>query len=360
MIAKVAPEIPKTQRAIVGSNDHDIVFTDNAPVIEQEDPAIRIKVEAVGLNPVDTKLTGDFVTPGSIFGFDCAGTVVSIGKGVRHDVKIGDRVCGCANGQDKARPYGGSLCQCAALHGDLFFKIPDNMSFEEAAGLGLAIQTAILALFWSLKIPSDYLLNPAQKPFPVLVYGASSSVGTMTTQLVKLCGLEPIAVCSPHNYDLVRSYGASAVFDYHTPTCAEDIRKYTKNALAYCVDCITGNNSTQFCYAAIGRAGGKYCAVDPFPDMTKVRRAVKSDWVLATKIGGQPSFWPPPFEGPAQPELLEFAGPVFKILQKLINEGKVRPHPVEVSDGGLKDVLNGVERLRRKEVSGKKLIYTNI
>jgi NADPH:quinone reductase-like Zn-dependent oxidoreductase len=63
-----------------------------------EPQEILIKTGAVALNPVDTKLIGDFVTPGVMFGFDCAGTVVAVGSGVTSNVKVGDRVCGSASG----------------------------------------------------------------------------------------------------------------------------------------------------------------------------------------------------------------------------------------------------------------------
>lgn len=46
----------------------------------------------------------------------------------------------------------------------------------------------------------------------MLVYGGSTATGTIATQLLELSGYDPIATCSPRNFDLVRSRGASAVF----------------------------------------------------------------------------------------------------------------------------------------------------
>ena len=352
-----AATIPSRQQAVIGSQDHGFEYTPDYPVIEPEDYSILIKVEAVGLNPVDTKLVGDFVTPGVIFGMDMAGTVVKVGKDTVNPPAVGDRVCGCANGMDKHRPLGGAFCEYATLHKDLWIRMPEDLTFENAAALGLAMQTAAMALFWTLKIPQEYLLNPAPKPFPVLVYGGSSATGTMTIQFLKLAGLQPITTCSPHNFDLVKSYGAEAVFDYNSPTCAEDIRAYTNNHLQYAVDCITSESTIKICYAAIGRAGGKYVAMDPHPDMSKVRRAVKPDWVLVTRIAGQPCAWPPPFESFADPKYLEWSSSFFKILQKLITEDKIKPHPIIVNNDGLKGILDGVGKLRNKEISGKKLVY---
>ncbi|RYO84205.1 hypothetical protein DL766_004932 [Monosporascus sp. MC13-8B] len=54
--------------------------------------------------------------------------------------------------------------------------------------------------------------------------------------------------------NLVLSFGVDKVFDYHSPTCAADIRACTRNKLVMTLDCITQADTTQLCYAAIGRA----------------------------------------------------------------------------------------------------------
>lgn len=102
------------------------------------------------------------------------------------DLKVGDRVCGSADGMSKARPLGGAFAEYVSLPGDLALKIPEGMSFETAAALGTALASAGMALFYSLKIPYTLLDKPSEKPFPVLIYGGSSATGTMALQLVKL------------------------------------------------------------------------------------------------------------------------------------------------------------------------------
>lgn len=64
-------------------------------------------------------------------------------------------------------------------------KIPDGMSYEEAASLGSGMGTIGLALFRSLKVPGSPT-EPAEKPVDVLVYGGSTSTGTLAIQLIKL------------------------------------------------------------------------------------------------------------------------------------------------------------------------------
>lgn len=177
--------VPQTQTALIASPDREFTLVHEHPVIEIEPQAIIVKVHAVALNPVDTKLVGDFITPGAIFGFDCAGTVVAIGSGVKKVWNIGDRALGSAGGMDPKRPLGGAFAEYAALPGDQALRIPDSMTFEDAATLPTAVNTNVMALFWSLKIPISLIDKPAQTPFPVLVYGGSTSVGTMAIQILK-------------------------------------------------------------------------------------------------------------------------------------------------------------------------------
>lgn len=171
------------------------------------------------------------------------------------------------------------------------------------------------------------------------------------------CGLIPITTCSPKNFDLVKAYGAEAAFDYRSTNCAENIRKFTGNELEYALDCITQESSMKICYAAIGRAGGYYTALDPFPEHLQTRKIVKPDWILATRIGGLPCTWPAPFASKAEPKLLQWSAPLYEDIQSILDDGKIRSHPVLKSTGGFEALLQGVSKLRRKEVSGQKLVY---
>lgn len=180
------PVLPKTQTAVVGSEDREFCIVHDLPVIECEDDMVIIKTHAVALNPVDTKLHDDMVTPGVSFGFDCAGTIVAVGSKVKREIHIGDRVCGAACGMDKTRASGGAFTEYAALGGDLLLKIPDNMSFEDACTMGTALNSTAMVLFHSFGLPWTLVEKPSEKAFPVLVYGGSSAVGTMAIQILRM------------------------------------------------------------------------------------------------------------------------------------------------------------------------------
>ena len=170
-------------------------------------------------------------------------------------------------------------------------------------------------------------------------------------------GLIPIATCSKKNFELVKSYGAEGVFDYSSPSCTAEIKAYTKNSLKYVLDCISEPETMQFCYACIGRAGGKYTGLEPFPKGLDNRKTVKPDWVLGPTLLGKPIGWGSPFGREGSTETREFAVKWFKTAQQLLDEGKLKTHPLKVMPGGFKGVLEGMDLLRKKQISGQKLVY---
>ncbi|KAJ5642146.1 alcohol dehydrogenase [Penicillium lividum] len=355
-----ASTIPETQTAIIAGPAGEFMVSNDVKVPALLPGEIIIKTAAVALNPVDTKLIGDFVTPGVMFGFDCAGTVLAVADDVTL-FKVGDRVCGSASGMNKKKPLCGSFAEYVKLQANLSLGVPENMSITDAASMGTSIASAAMCLFWSLKWPGNLLEGPKEgdepKP-PVLVYGGSTSTGTMVLQLLKLCGFTTIATCSPHNFDFVKSYGADVVYDYKTPDCAAKIRADTNNELEFIIDCFAEDSSMRFCYAAMGRAGGKYVALNPFSEHLHNRKVIEPDWILATRINGEGSSWPPPFQCPDDFSILDVSLPLYEVFQRLLDDGKLRPHTVKLEAGGLGGIPEGVQKIRSGEISGVKLVYS--
>jgi hypothetical protein len=115
----------------------------------------------------------------------------------------------------------------------------------------------------------------------------------------------------------------------------------------------------QFCYKCLGRAGGRYTALEPYPSSLHTRpKTVTPDWVLGPVVLGKKLGWPEPFNKDGDPAAREFAVGWFATAQRLLNEGKLKPHPIRVMEGGLQDVTEGLELLKKKQVSGQKLIYS--
>ncbi|KAI1493692.1 putative alcohol dehydrogenase [Biscogniauxia mediterranea] len=355
----ISLDLPETQRAIVANDKLDYCIRENVSLPPLEDDSIIIKTEAVGLNPVDTKMVGPFVTPGAIYGTDASGVVVAMGATVAASgrLKIGDRVCGATEGMEGLRPLSGTFAEYVSLDGGMALKLPDDMSFEVGAGMGLRIATAGMALFYSLGIPIQLLTKPTDQPFDVLVYGGATSTGTMAIQLLKRCGLRVITTCSPRNFELVKSYGADACFDYNMPTCGADIRAATGNALDYALDCITEESTMRTCYQAIGRCGGKYVGLEPFPERIATRRVVRPDWILSSWMRGLPCSWPEPFATEGMPAARAFATEFFPIIHAMFSAGELKEHPTRIEPDGFEGLLSGISLMRKGNISGQKLVY---
>ncbi len=128
-------------------------------------------------------------------GTDIAGTVEAVGKDVT-ELRPGDEVFGWATG---------AFAEYVSAPADHFVPKPVNLTFEQAAALGVSATTALQLLRDQCKV------QPGQK---VLINGASGGVGTFAVQIAKAFGAEVTGVCNTRNMDMVRSIGADHVIDY--------------------------------------------------------------------------------------------------------------------------------------------------
>ena len=169
-------------------------------------------------------------------------------------------------------------------------------------------------------------------------------------------GYTPIATCSPKNFSLATSFGAEHVFDYSDPETASNVRKLTGNKLRYALDCITDKDSIALCYAAIGRMGGRYASLERCPEELQTRKAVQAKFVYALEIFGKPISLGKGYDSEGSAELYEFAVGWYQVFQGLMDEAKLRAHPVQLLDGGFEGVQEAIKLLRTGSVSGKKLV----
>ncbi|KAI9163196.1 alcohol dehydrogenase GroES-like domain-containing protein [Paramyrothecium foliicola] len=343
---------PTTQKAVVVNGKDEVVIWDAAPCPTIPSDQVMVRVEAVGLNPSDTKMRGAFATKFGILGADFAGTVVATGQDVSH-LAVGDRVFGAQNEMYGTTPERGAFCEFAVTRGRMWAKIPDSWSTEAAASLPVGVSTAGIAMkLLGLPLPGE---EPA-KPSHVLVYGASTATATIAMQMLKLSGLSPIAICSPKNFDLAKKNLAEEVFDRHDKELAQKIKSYTKGNLRYALDCITTVESTALCYAAIGRGGGKYVSLDPWQEHVASRKVVTADFTVGPRIFGEGCTWPEPYRSDPSEDMRVFGISVWETVEKLIQDNKLQHHPLRVLDGGFEAILAGMDMVRNKVLSGEKIV----
>ncbi len=211
---------------------------------EPGETQILVKIEAAGVNPVDTYLrSGQHAhapklpyTPGK----DGAGVIESVGQQVTK-FKAGDRVYTAGSISGTYAEY--AICEAAHLG-----RLPDTVSFEQGAGVWTPYATSYRALFQKAK---------AKAGETVLVHGASGGVGIAAVQWAKNAGLTVIGTASSDaGRDLVIGEGADAVFDHTDEVHLADILRFTGgNGVDIIIEMLANENLERDfeCLAMFGR-----------------------------------------------------------------------------------------------------------
>ena len=182
------------------------------------DERVLVRVRASSLNKADWhELRGwpRFLRPVTrngvlrpktlLFGTDFAGVVEDVGKDVS-DLAPGDEVFGGRSGAFAEYVSAVSVV-----------RKPPNVSFEEAATMGIAGLTALQGL-------RDHgNLRAGER---VLINGASGGVGTLAVQIAKALGAHVTAVCSTRNVEQARDLGADRVLDYTRQDFTREPERY--------------------------------------------------------------------------------------------------------------------------------------
>jgi putative PIG3 family NAD(P)H quinone oxidoreductase len=186
------------------------LYVDQYPDPVMEDHELLIQVEATALNRADLLQKAGLYPPPSgvspIMGLEMAGTVVDWGSDVDGFAK-GDRICGLL--------AGGGYAQKVVLAADLALRMPDELSFTDAAAIPEVFLTAFQALHWLANI---------QAGESVLIHAGASGVGTAAIQLAKLAGADRIYItASKGKHSFCQQLGAHVTIDYKAEDFAEVI-----------------------------------------------------------------------------------------------------------------------------------------
>lgn len=203
--------------------------------------------------------------------------------------------------------------------------------------------TAAMGLFHTLSLPTPE--HPASDDHPPLVvYGASSSVGNLAVQLARLANIKVIGIAGA-GLDYAKAAGASPVIDYRGLSREELIAKIRAAAgshpINYCFDCIAEGDTFKTCIDLVAQDGGKVALVLGAPEDLPVPSNVTATWTYVPD---------------AHTTMKEFAHKYFRLFSKWIKDGKLG-NDYLLLPNGLESVPDGLNMLRAKKVSGKKLVY---
>jgi len=173
---------------------------------------LLVRVQAVSVNPVDTKVRKSAMPEAGtakVLGWDAVGTVEALGADVQ-GFAVGDRVY-YAGSID--RP--GTNAELHAVDARIAAKAPASLSNAQAAALPLTSITAHEILFDRLKVAR----GDASQGQSILVMGGAGGVGSVLIQLARqLTGLRVIATASrPETRQWCLNLGAHDVIDHHQP-----------------------------------------------------------------------------------------------------------------------------------------------
>lgn len=339
---------------------------------------LRIRVKALALNPVDSLYTfNPLGRTGRVIGSDFAGLVDALGDAVPRasGLQLGCRVAGFLQGACSVNERPGAFAEYLVCPWDLVWRVADGMRLEDAAAVSLCGLTAAQGLFLRMGLEAPFQLGEAPRPergqesprtLSIFIYGASTSVGMYTAQLVRRSGefsgreITLFGTASPKHFEMLKAepYCYTDVVDYHHDDWPAKVLSLTNGTgVCYAYDCISEGSTvleTAKTLAPDGRIaivrseeGGAWTAKNM--PVKPLYGAVWEGLGEAVQYQGMTL--------PASQNARAFAVAFYKWLSE---GGKLAPNPLRVMPGGLENVVDDGLRLLgsgtmddRKQVSGK-------
>ncbi|KAF5579706.1 polyketide synthase [Fusarium pseudoanthophilum] len=147
------------------------------------------------------------------FGSDCVGVITRIGNKCSNTIRVGDRVAMVSPGCMRKYPRANEVC---------VFKLPDSLSFEDAASVILPGLTACHSVLNVARVQENY---------KVLIHSATSSAGQIAVRLAKTNGAQVLATVSTatEKQFLINTLGLTAdhIFDINSASLTQDIVRVT-------------------------------------------------------------------------------------------------------------------------------------
>lgn len=220
----------------------EVLKLEEVPNLQAGPGEVVVKVHAAGVNPVDTYFrAGGAYKPTLPYtpGMDAAGVVHQAGAGVSR-VRDGQRVY-------VARSISGTYAEYVLCKQEQVRPLPDNVSFEQGAGVYVPYATAYRALFQRAQ---------ARPGETVLVHGASGGVGIAAVQVARAAGLTVIGTASTEEgRKLVAAEGAHHVLDHSKDDYVPKLMEVTNTEGAQVILEMTANVNLQKDLSMVAHGG---------------------------------------------------------------------------------------------------------
>ena len=264
---------------------HDVLIVGDLPDPEPAAGEVRVRIHVSGVNPTDTKtrsgfggnMTMDFprITPGQ----DGAGVIDRVGSGVPAS-RMGERVW--VYEAYLRRPFG-TAAQFTVVPSGNAVKLPDSITIDTGAGLGVPAMTSHRCLFADGAIHGKH----------ILIHGGGGGVGNAAIQLARWAGAHVIATVSrPEQENAARQAGAHVIVNRKRQDVVAEVRKATGgHGVDRVVDIDFGQNlDLNMGLLKTGGAISSYFSSPypkPFPFLALMRACIRIDCVLVYTMGAQ-------------------------------------------------------------------------
>lgn len=290
----------------------EVLKYEEVPRPEPKDDQVLVRVVAAAINPVDTAVRQGYLRQRTgekfpmIIGYDIAGVVEKAGAKVTK-LKAGDAVYAYLT------LNGGGYAEYAVASEDEAGRKPEVLTFEEAAAVPLAGETAWQALIDTANLQSGQT---------VLIHGGSGGVGSLAVQIAKARGAKVISTASTANQETLKQLGVDQAIDYTQTKFEERVKD---------VDVVldtVGKDTLTRSYDVV-KKGGIVVTIAGRPDQSELEKR----GIRGASIRTEPK---------AQ---------TLEELTKLINAGKMKPLVSQVLP--LSEGAKGQEQVATRHTPGK-------
>ncbi|KAI1058994.1 hypothetical protein LB507_003940 [Fusarium sp. FIESC RH6] len=277
-------------------------------------------------------------------GDEHAGIVHEVGEGVS-EFRLGDRVAA----MHEMKTPDGSYAEYGVSPENTTFMLPENISFQEGAAVPFTALTAAVALYHNLGISVPWLPVSDSEKIPLVIWGASSAVGSYAVQLAKQSNIHPL-ICvagraQQHVEGLIDRSKGDTVIDYRKGRKAvvQEMKDCLKGAkLEYAFDAISEGGSYQTICEVLDHTTGKITLIIPAQSYSEIPKTIEKSVTTVASV---------------HQDLKDFARVFTRHFSKGLEDGWLKPHPQEVIPGGLNGIEQGLSKLKNGEVSAVKYVY---
>lgn len=310
---------------------------------------LLVKNEVIAFNPVEGKIAKlGLPSPHfpAIIGSTFGGTIEAVGEKVK-DWKVGDRVVVSKGFPGAKGNQYGAYQRYVVVADRMVGKVPEAIDPAVPASLlmNLTCVSGMFAGRLGMERPKlDDTAPSGSKDTKVLIYGGSSSFGSLAVQYLSQAGYHVVTTSSPRNDEFVSKLGATVVIDHTLKHNVIVEKLVAAGPYKVVVDMISARTTIAVTAGVLeAQNGGKLYAMEP----------AQSGEVLPAGVERVFEPWSASLYEDKNTELLEWTLTTY--LSQGLLRGTIIPLPIEKVPGGLKGVDEALERLQ-KGVSGLRLV----